>query len=119
MSFSAFQELYKFDKEWQARAAYARMRRTQPLNKGACQFCERNTESLFPIVVDCCHRCSKDFAARGVKLIQIKRYHRRPGTCIRCGALVTKLYQWNPDVCEKCIHVWDVKNKAREVAAFG
>lgn len=106
-SFTQFQDIMKFDKPWQARKAYAKMKNSKPLFKGRCRFCENYSEELYPIVIDLCEKCAKNLPDLQAKLVQIKRYHLHPGQCMKCNGLRAKIYQFNVDICIRCMGRWD------------
>ena len=117
MSFSEFQKLYGYDKDWQARAAYARMKKTQALPSGRCGLCDRQDEMLFPIIIDLCKKCADNVPERGGKLVRVKRYFlNKLGQCIRCKGLAPKLYQMNVEVCLVCMKRWDTSGRRGHIS---
>jgi hypothetical protein len=117
MSFSEFQKLYGYDKDWQARAAYARMKKTQALPSGRCGLCDRQDEILFPIIIDLCKKCADNVPERGGKLVRVKRYVlNRLGQCIRCKGLTAKIYQMNVEVCLVCMKRWDTSARREHIS---
>jgi hypothetical protein len=117
MSFSEFNRLYQFDKPWQARAAYARMSKTQALPRGRCGLCDRDMEQLFPIIIDLCKKCADNVPERGGRLVRVKRYFlNKLGQCIRCKGLTAKLYQMNVEVCINCMKRWDTSGRREHIS---
>lgn len=108
MTYSEFAKLNLFDRDWQARRAYARMKKTQPLPRGRCGLCDRDMETLYPILVDLCKICAGNVPERGGRLIRVKRYFMNDlGECLRCHRMVPKIYLMNVEVCLLCMRKWD------------
>lgn len=104
-----------FKKERVARDVWLKMKKSSAmLPKGACQKCQRNTETVFPTLVDVCRACAERLMANGARLLQVKRFLRRTAVCAWCDRHVppvppvpAKSYIISVHLCEKCVRHWD------------
>lgn len=98
-----------------ARHIWRNMKRaSNPLQSGACHACQRNTETLFPLVMDICRACVEQFAPRGTQILKKKRYLRHAMDCTWCGRhmvpvapVAVALYYVNIKLCERCMRAKD------------
>jgi len=115
VSFSAWQKLAKIENEWQARRQYARMKHSAPLLKGRCRLCERQEDTLYPIVIDLCKKCSEHLPELKARLIKIHRHRLHPGECMRCGTRCPTTYQFNIDICVYCLGRFDPSGRRQHI----
>ncbi len=72
-----------------------------PLPKGACCTCARESDRLVPVVMKVCKACAKRFERVGKK-IKIMRIEFSDDNCDNCLGRTFTVYHINPFICVKC-----------------